>query len=68
MSTERMSTEREQHWLKKLAWFVMEHMSTTKPFNEAFAKRFDDNDVVAFDLLTDDLFPALSVIYKGGRK
>lgn len=51
-----ISDERKDYWLEKLAWFVMEHMNTDKPFGKAFNESFSCLDVSAFDLLTDDLF------------
>lgn len=48
--------ERKDYWLKKLAWFVMENMNEEISFFEVFAESFNDNDIHAFDLLTDDLF------------
>ena len=47
----------EQHEsLKKLAWFVMEHMNSGESFCNAFGNHFTAQEVTEFDKLTDKLF------------
>ena len=52
----RMDDIDHEKWLKKLAGFVMTHMSTDISFYEAFAKDFSGEDIRELDKLTDELF------------
>lgn len=43
-------------WLRKLSIFVLQYMSTDIRFYKAFADYFSDEEIQAFDKLTDELF------------